>query len=214
MLRYIEHNEPLTILLVAGLIFIALAKLLAPGRFLDFINLLFKPKYLKVYRKDQKFLDLFEALLFANLVVCTAVFFYIIYEYGVGTRTVYPDILIKIGVGIGVFIVAKVLIERLVGSLFEIDDLMDNYLFQKISYKNFLGLVLLPFNALLLYTLDVSEALIYSFLGILVLVNFTGLISTIKTNQSIIKQHLFYFILYLCALEIAPYLVLYKVFVP
>ena len=213
MLRYIEHNELLTILLVAGLIFIALAKITAPARFLDFMNILIKPKYLKIYSKDQKFLDFFDALLFANLIVSATVFGYIIYQYAFGTRMVYPDVLIKISVSVGTFIVAKVLLERLIASLFEMDNLIDTYLFQKISYKNFLGLILLPFNALFLYTINISITLIYSVLILLLVVNLTGLLSSLKTHQSFIKNHLFYFILYLCALEIAPYLVLYKVFV-
>ncbi|MFH4966832.1 DUF4271 domain-containing protein [Gaetbulibacter sp. M240] len=213
MLRYIEHNELLTILLAAGLIFIALAKLAAPARFLDFMNILIKPKYLKIYSKDQKFVDFFDALLFANLIVCTTVFGYIIYKYAFGVQMVHPDVLIKISVSVGTFIIAKVLLERLIGSLFEMDNLIDTYLFQKISYKNFLGLILLPLNAFFLYTLDISSTLIYSILVLLLLINLTGLFSSLKTHQSLIKNHLFYFILYLCALEIAPYLVLYKVFV-
>jgi hypothetical protein len=119
----------------------------------------------------------------------------------------------KLTFGIGVFILIKVLLERLIGSLFEIDKLIDQYLFQKISYKNLLGLVLIPINLLLIFSFKPGLILLYIIVILLGLINIMGLITTIKTNQSIIKQNLFYFILYLCALEIAPYIILYKVFV-
>ena len=41
----------------------------------------------------------------------------------------------------------------------------------------------------------------------------TGLFTSFKAHQSLIKYNFFYFILYLCALEIAPYIILYKVII-
>ena len=120
----------------------------------------------------------------------------------------------KLTFSIGVFILIKVLIERLIGSLFEIDKLIDQYIFQKISFKNYLGIVLLPINALLLFTFQPTSQIIYGIIVILLIVNIIGLISSFKTHQNLIKNNLLYFILYLCALEIAPYIILYKVFIP
>ncbi|WP_304138277.1 DUF4271 domain-containing protein [Mesonia mobilis] len=46
----------------------------------------------------------------------------------------------------------------------------------------------------------------------LVLTNIFSLLLIYRKNQSLITGNWFYFILYLCTLEIAPYFILYKVF--
>ena len=213
MIRDTASNELFTVLLVLGLVIVAAAKLLAPKRFNDFIYVVGNFKYLKIYSREQKFFDKFDALLFVNLILSASVFCFIIYQFITDSKALSVNFMFKLTLGIGIFILIKVLIERLIGSLFEIDKLVDTYLFQKISYKNYLGLVLLPINALLIFNLIMSLTIVYIVIGLLLIVNVIGLITSFKTHLSIIKNNLFYFILYLCALEIAPYIILYKVFI-
>ncbi|WP_346881828.1 DUF4271 domain-containing protein [uncultured Algibacter sp.] len=211
MLRDIISNELLTILMFVGLLIVAIAKVTTPKRFDDFIIILGNTKYLKIYSKEQKFFETFDALLFCNLMISFSVFCYIILRY-ITNDSISINKAFKLIFGVGAFILIKVLVERLIGSIFEIDKLTDQYLFQKISYKNFLGILLLPINALLLYTVKPNLTVIYITIILLLIVNLIGLISSFKTHLSLIKNNLFYFILYLCALEIAPYIILYKVF--
>lgn len=212
MLRNIVSNELFTVLLVIGIVIVAIAKLMAPKRFDDFILVLGNNKYLKIYAREQKFLDKFDGLLFTNLILSLSVFYFIIYQHFTETAFVSVNLLFKLAIGIAALILIKVLVERLIASLFEIDALIDQYLFQKITYKNYLGIFLLPINALLLYTLEPTLTLFYVIIILLLIVNIIGIISSFKTHQSLIKNNLFYFILYLCALEIAPYIILFKVF--
>ena len=213
MYRNIASNELFTVLIIASLTIIAVAKLVAPKRFDDFIYVLGNSKYLKIYARDQKFLDKFDALLFSNLIISASIFSYLVYQYTTDTKIISINILFKLVFGIGTFILIKVLIERLLASLFDIDKLIDKYLFQKISYKNYLGLLLLPINALLIFSVKPTLPIIYVIVTILLIINIMGVITSFKTHQNTIKNNLFYFILYLCALEIAPYIILYKVFI-
>ncbi len=213
MYRNMVSNELFTVLIVVGLTIIAIAKLVAPKRFDDFIYVLGNSKYLKIYAKDQKFLDKFDALLFSNLIISASIFSYLVYQYMTDTKIISINILFKLVFGIGSFILIKVLLERLLASLYDIDKLIDQYLFQKISYKNYLGLLLLPINALLIFAVKPTLPIIYIIVALLLIVNIMGVITSFKTHQNTIKNNLFYFILYLCALEIAPYLILYKVFI-
>ncbi|GAA3596052.1 DUF4271 domain-containing protein [Flavivirga amylovorans] len=213
MLRDIVSNELYTILLVTGLVVVAVAKLVSPKRFDDFIFVLGNYKYLKIYSREQKFLDKFDALLFGNLILSLSVFSFIAYQNITNSKSLSIDLMFKLSFGIAVFILIKVLIERLIGSLFGIDKLIDQYLFQKISYKNFLGVLLLPINAFLLFSFNPSLPIIYFVIILLLIVNIIGLITSFKTHQSLIKHNYFYFILYLCTLEISPYVILYKVFI-
>ena len=213
MIREVPSNELFTILLMACLLIVAIAKLVSSKRFTDFIYVFTNSKYLNIYARDQKFFDKFDALLFINLIISAAIFLVLALQFYNGIDFTSINLLFKITVGIGSFILIKVLIERLIGSLFEIDNLIDAYLFQKITYKNYLGLILLPINAFLIYSFKPSVLLFYIMLSLLFIVNITGLITSFKRHQSLIKNNFFYFILYLCALEIAPYIILYKVFI-
>ena len=213
MLRHIISNEIFTILLVIGLIIVAIAKLTASKRFDDFILVLGNDKYLKIYSRDQKFFDKFDALLFTNLLLSLSVFCFLSFKQITETQSISNNTMFKLSFSIGVFILIKVLTERIIGSLFEIDKLISLYIFQKTSFKNYLGLLLLPINALLLYSFQPTLTIIYGIVSLLLIINIIGLVSSFKTHQSLIKRNFFYFILYLCALEIAPYIILYKVFI-
>ncbi|OBX23124.1 MULTISPECIES: DUF4271 domain-containing protein [Bizionia] len=210
MLRNVISNDLFTILIVVGLILIAVCKVLFAKRFQDFVLVLGNSKYLKIYSKDQKFFDVFDGLLFFNFVLAISIFGFITYNHLTTELEISKLFLLKLTAIIAILIVMKTLLERLIGSVFEIDFLIDNYLFQKISYKNFLGIILMPLNAIIIYGISVSNPIIYSIWAVIVFVFIIGIITTVKTYQNLIKQNMFYFILYLCALEIAPYIILYQ----
>jgi len=209
MLRHIISNDIFTILLVVCLVLIAFSKALFPKRFNDFVYVLGNFKYLKIYARDQKFIDGFDALLFANLTISSSIFGYLVYTNMIGDIADVYTYLLKICVAIGVFFLSKILLERLIGSLFNIDDIISVYVFQKMSYKNFFGLLLLPVNALLLYRLIPTSIILNSVIIFFISINCIAILSSYKTYQSSIKTNFFYFILYLCALEISPYVILY-----
>jgi len=213
MLREIISTEWYTILFVLCLSILAMAKYIFSSRFNDFLWLVGKSKYLKIYAREQKFIDQFDAFLFLNLVISLSIFFFLGHSTFVGGISFNIGLFIKILLGIGAIILIKVLLERLIGSLFGIDALIDSYLFQKTSYKNFSGLLLLPINILLVFTIPLSINLFYVIIGFLFIINLMGFITSIKTHQKTILNNIFYFILYLCALEIAPYVILYKLFI-
>ena len=211
MLREIIFNEWFTALMVVGLIAITISKQLFPARFNDFISVLGNSKYLKIYSRDQKFIDGFDSLLFFNLIISLSIFGFLAYSTLVNPLKFEILSFSKILFGVASLVLIKVLFERLIGSLFEIDKLIDQYLFQKTSYLNFSGFILLLINVILLYALTPSKLIVIICIGLIVLVNLMGLLTTFKNHQKLILNNLFYFILYLCALEIGPYLILYKI---
>ena len=213
MLREIISNEWYTILIVFSLCILAVARYVYTLRFSDFLWLVGNSKYLKIYARDQKFIDQFESLLYANFVIAASIFGFINYNTFISPITFDLTLFIKVFTGLGSVILIKILIERLLGSLFEIDALIDAYIFQKTNYKNYIGLILLPINIILIYAVPPTEIILYIILSLLFTINLIGFIGSVKTNQKTILGNLFYFILYLCALEIAPYILLYKLFI-
>ena len=210
MFRTIVSNELFTILIIAGLVLVVVSKLLYTKRFSNFIFLPGNSKYLLIHTRDQKFFDRFDALLFSNFIISFAIFICLCYKAYYGSFDVTIDFILKLVVAIASFLLIKVLLERLLGSLFEIDELIDSYLFQKTSYKNYFGLLLIPINALFIYNFSINKTFILLIIGLYIALLLVGLMVSYKANQNTIKKNLFYFILYLCALEIAPYLILFK----
>ncbi|HLV69957.1 MAG TPA: DUF4271 domain-containing protein, partial [Xanthomarina sp.] len=204
MLRPTTTNDFFILLIVISLVFMAIAKLLFEKRFNHFASILINSSYLKIYSKDQKFIDLFDGLLFLNLVFSASIFGFICYNTLFESIEMSVVLIFKLMFGIGAFILIKVLLERLIGSLFSIDNLMDKYQFQKTSYKNYLGLVLIPINVLLLYSVTPNKAIVLTIIILLTVINTIGLLTSYKSNLNLIKRDFFYFILYLCTLEIGP----------
>jgi len=210
MLREIVSNEWFTILLLISVVLIAAAKLAFTTRFVDFLTLVGNSRYLKIYSRDQKFIDLFDGLLFLNLIISMSLFTMVCIRHLSDDLTNELGLFAKIGIGIGAILLIKILLERLLGSLFEIDELIDSYLFQKISYRNYLGLILVPINALVLYAIVPSNSVIFIVILLLMFINVIGIVTSFKSHQKSLINNIFYFILYLCALEISPSIILYK----
>jgi len=212
-MREVISNELFTILIVLGLCILAFAKYAFSNRFNDYLWVIGNSKYLKIYAREQKFIDQFDSLLFANLIISLSIFSFVGYNTFVDSLPFDLTTFIKLFVGIGAIILIKILLERLIGSLFDIDELIDSYIFQKTNYKNYIGLFLLPINIILIYAIQPTATIMYVVIAFIILINLIGFITSFKTHQKTILNNLFYFILYLCALEIAPYIILYKLFI-
>lgn len=204
-------NDWFTLLIILSILLIAIAKSLFASRFTDFLALVGNSKYLKIHSRDQRFLDLFDGLLFLNLTFSVALFVLLVFRHQSIGPEIDLDFFFKLAIGIGAAFLIKILVERLVGSMFEIDSFIDAYLFQKISYRNFIGILLVPINVFFLYSINPSKTLVGIVIIFLLMVNIIGIVTTIKNHQKLLINNFFYFILYLCALEISPYIILYKV---
>ncbi|WP_299127480.1 DUF4271 domain-containing protein [uncultured Winogradskyella sp.] len=201
-----------TVLSLFSLIAIIAAKTINSIRFNDFLYTVGNSKYLKIYSKDQKFIDLFDGFLFINLVVSASIFLYQGYSNFIVPVNFEIITFFKLAFTLATIIIIKTLIERLIGSLFEIDGLIDFYLFQKTTFINYSGFVLLAANIILLYTNINTKIIVITAFILVVLLNLIGFITSFKIYQKSLLPNLFYFLLYLCALEIAPYVLLYKAF--
>ena len=70
-------------------------------------------------------------------------------------------------------------------------------------------MVLLPVNVMLFYNREPHPFVLYIIAGLILAGSIYSYLVTLKAYQNLIASKLFYFILYLCTLEIAPYYFLY-----
>ncbi|GGI55902.1 DUF4271 domain-containing protein [Winogradskyella haliclonae] len=199
-------------LILVCLILIVSTRQLFGIRFADFLQVIWNDRYIKLYSRERKKLDIFNILLFTNFVFTLGIFIHFAYST---LKEPLPDnifLLIYVFLGLLVFTLFKIIIERIIAHVCEFSEFIKEYIFQKNTYKNISGLLLLLVNILLLFSDLDKKIVIYSSLTLFLLINVSGFIRFLQHYQKAIISNFFYFLLYLCALEIGPYVILYKVF--
>ena len=210
--RHIHSNDWVTLFLVGCIILFSIVKYAYPRRFQDFIMLPFNSKYLLVHDKNDEIKHPFNIVLFVTQVISISLFIYLFLKIkdpdSVKTK---PWLFAQICTAYSIFILIKFSIEKIVGSIFSIEGVVNSYLYQKLSYRNLLAMVVFIGNLIFFYIFQpsISTLLIYSLT--IVLLNCLALFYSYKLIGNLILGNISYFILYLCALEISPYVILYKV---
>ena len=106
-------------------------------------------------------------------------------------------------------IFSKFLIEKIIATIFGIEEVIEQFSLQKVTFRTYMGLLLLPVTFMLFYSDYITNFIIYSIIIILLTINLLAYFISLKIYQNFIFSKFFYFILYLCALEIAPYYFIY-----
>jgi hypothetical protein len=212
MLREVQFNDLYTTIIVACLAIIVGAKYLKPQRFIDILRLLGNSNYLRIYFKDHKFLDPFDIILFLNFCLNGMLISLLAYIQLVKKIDIDIVLFLKLSVVFGAVVLVKILIELGIGYLFDIQKIFHSYVFQQVSFFNFLGIILLPLNSLLIFGVPNNRFLLTFILSISGLILLIGMLKSIKFYHKLLINNLFYFILYLCTLEIGPYILLCNLF--
>ena len=210
MLREVLFNDWYTTIIVVSLTITVSAKLLNVNRFTDFIKIIGNSNYLRIYFKDHKFFDPFDVLLFLNFCINAVLIGILTYSSFVNNIELNWPLFLRLLLIFMGSILLKILVELGVGDLFDIKKLFHSYVFQQISFFNFLGVVLLPLNSLLIFGVPNNRGLLTGILMLSGLILFIGFIRSIKFYQKQLINNFFYFILYLCTLEIGPYILICK----
>ena len=211
-LRVIENKDWVTILFVISFAFIAMTKSAFENQFSDFAKLIYSDKYTKVYKDSSNLKSGFTISLFFVQIISFAFFLQLsLYFFGYASKTDWI-LYIQIITLLVFFVLSKFLIEKIIGTAFGIEEFVEQFNLQKVTFRTYIGLVILPINIILFYYDSISRNILIFFISIVLIINVITYLVSIKNYQKIIFSQLFYFILYLCALEIAPYYFMYYCF--
>jgi len=207
--RIIDSKDWATILFVIALALIAITRSVFEIRFNEFLKLIVSDKYLKVYRDSSHLMSGFTIGLFLVQIISLAFFLQLILShFGYVSKTDWI-VFIQITTMLIVFILSKYLIEKIIATSFNIEEFAEQFNLQKVSYRTYIGLIVLPIDIILFYNNNATELVFYLFITIVLGINAITYLLSLKNYQRLLLSKLFYFILYLCALEIAPYYFLY-----
>ena len=210
--RILEPRDWATCLFVFSFVLIAITKTAFETRFSEFLRILVSDKYIKVYKDTSHLMSGFTVLLFIVQLISFSFFMQLVLNYfGYVSKTDWV-IFIRIFTFFGIFVLSKFLIEKIVATIFNIEEFAEQFNLQKVSYRTFIGLILLPINIYLFYNNIPSNIVIYCIIAVILTINLFSYLVSLKIYQNLFIGKLFYFILYLCTFEIAPYYFIYYLF--
>ena len=210
--RDIGSKDWATVLFVISFALIAVTRSVFESRFVDFSKLAYSDKYIKIYRDGGNLLNWFTIALFVVQIISFAFFIQLSLSFFEIIEKTDWISYIQIITLLGIFILSKYLIEKIIATSFNIEEFSEQFNLQKVSYRTYLGLSILPLNVILFYNKTPIDFLIYLTIAVILIINIYTYLVSLKIYQNLITGKLFYFILYLCALEIAPYYFMYYLF--
>jgi len=203
--RTITNQHWATYLWIICMLCLLIAKFISESRFYEFLSIFSNDKYIKSNRENKAFVNWFLVVLYLlNLIVVSFLVLIFADYWSVANKNDSTHFL-KIFTIISAFLISKTLIEKIIATSFDIEEIASNYKFHKVSYQNYSSVLLLPFTAMLYYAEEIHLFWIL-LIGVFTLfLNGYSYIRSTQLHQSWLFSRMFYFILYLCALEIAPY---------
>ena len=208
-----QNSHWISLVFLAILIFLTLAKVLYKDRLLHTATLFFSKKYLFIYFNKEKndILNLFQFLLFIVHLLALSLLFYFannLWQFSHRFYALNGYLLLVLGVGL--YFCLRYLIGVFLAEIFNIKNKYNKIVYDKVSYFNKLILWILPFLVLSAYSDIHKESFFKITFLILVILLILRYVLLLINNKKLIVNNLFYFILYLCALEIAPLAIILK----
>ena len=208
-LRIIENKDWATVLFVLSFAAIAITKSAFENRFADFAKLIYSDKYINIYKDSSNLKSGFTIALFFVQTISLAFFIQLsLASFGYAEKTDWI-LYIQIITFLIFFVLSKFLIEKIIATAFDIEEFVEQFNLQKVTFRTYIGLFILPINIILFYYDSISRNFLIFTIATILIINILTYLVSIKNYQNIIFSKLFYFILYLCTLEIAPYYFMY-----
>ena len=200
MIREYFSNDILTSLILFSILLILILKKIDTEIFYNNLQLHKKKLLGKLYNNDFisfRFVNIIYLFVFlTNLSILLTIFSNGEFNLKIFQNNFYH---------IGLFIFLKYLLEKFIGWLFKFNRICNNYLNAKLFYFNTLGTLVLFLNILSVFSESFNQELVYVSLTIILLYLIISHFTIFFSFKNLIYKNWFYFILYLCTLEIIPY---------
>ncbi len=207
------NNDWITIVFLLIFVLLGAAKIIYKERLFELVVLFFSKKYLLKYAKENQLIfNGFSVILYlVQVLVLSLIFFVFAQEYLSLIEIDYNYyFFIKILIGVSLFFLFRFLIGFALGELFGTKQQQQQLAFTKISYLFSISILILPFLLLVFfikkYNFLAFQLLIFVF-AILLIIRY---VFVFKNNNITLAKQGSNFFLYLCALEIAPLMLILK----
>jgi hypothetical protein len=211
-----ESYDSIFYLLILMLFYFALVKLFFSKYLANLLTLFFRASMRQQQLREQVLQAPFPSLLLNNLFVISGGLYgaFLLRFYRFGSPDDFWLFFMYCAVLLAVLYLLKYLLIRLTGWIFNIGRTAETYLFVVFMTNKIIGIFLLPFLVLISFSgpviSEIAITISIIMTGVFYIYRFLGSFSILHKEIKISGLH---FILYLCAFEIAPLLLIYKVLV-
>ena len=200
MIREYFSNDTLTSLILFSILLLLILKKIDSEIFYDNLQLRKKKLLGKLYNNDFISFRLINIVYLLIFLINLSILF-TIFSNGEFNLNIFKNHIYYIGL----FVFLKYLLEKFIGWLFKFNRICNNYLNAKLFYFNTLGTLVLFLNILSVFSESFNQELVYVSLTIILLYLIISHFTIFFSFKNLIYKNWFYFILYLCTLEIIPY---------
>lgn len=210
--RIIENKDWATLLFLLCFVVIAILKSQFEVQFNEFLKLPFSKKYNSTYKDTSNLYSTFTISLFFIQLISFSFLIQIILSYFEFTTKANWISFIQIFTVLFVGILVKFYIEKIIATIFDIEEYLEVFNLKKATYRTYIGLISLPIIILLYFTNFLIIEVIYALLVLIGVGMVYFYFLSLLNYQKLILGKILYFILYLCTLEIAPYYLVFHWF--
>jgi len=209
--RILISNDWITIILLIIIGLLIYNKTKHPVRFKSLQTLLYNNSYINNYSKSTPLiLNAFNITFYFIFILIASLLLFVIINLNSLTPNNNESFIIIL-LYVFSFVIIRSIIGVLLAFLFEKENEQQYFTFTKLSYLGNFCLLILPLLIINFYINSVYFSQFLIIIAVLLLLFYYFL--QIKNNQKIVFGKMFYFILYLCALEISPFIIIYKLII-
>lgn len=208
-----QNNDWVTFVFLSILLVLTTAKVLFNDRLLHLSKLFLSKKYFLIYFNKEKnnIINFFQILLFVVQLLAISLFlYYINFYWQLKPEFSGLNSYLLIIVGVSLYVGLRFFLGLLLAYIFNLKGAHNKLTNEKVNYLNNLILWLIPLLIVCEYTTDYKAFFFKITFLIVILLLIIRYSLLLLNNKKLFSNSLFYFILYLCALEIAPLIIFLK----
>jgi len=213
--RFIVSHDWITIIFLVVLILISLAKYLYSERFDKLFTLYYSDKYYTDYSNSRPLIFNFfhGLLLFVFIFNISLLIFYLLRSYNLMETDYNFLFYLKVLLVTILFVILRYIIGVFLGVIFEKTDQQNYLTFLKINNLGLMAIYLFPLLLIINYSPYSKQKFLVTLIALVLLVFATIRSVNVLRNDRLNFNTYFYLFLYLCTLEITPFIVSYKLLV-
>lgn len=215
-IRTKQKNYILPVILFLLLLYFTILRYQYAKQLRENITVLFNMNLGQQIFRDREFsLNIFSTLLYINAVLVIGIYLYQLLNY-FQVLLPFETVILNVAICIAIFPVLYLLrsvVYFFLKVIFNFDVAIEYFRFNALIVYQLLAVALLPIVILLASVKEpVLNWVVFVSLGFVALAMFIRIVKGFFISTTYVRFHIFYFLLYICALEIAPLLIVYKAF--
>ena len=217
-MNYMEHllredlnRDWLSLMLIGAIVLLGIMRYRFPKRTVELMLLPINDKYFALEGRQKGLKHPFDISMLLVQIMAFGLLLVLIMQHADPTRISLDfNLFVKACLLTSIYLMVRHVLDWTIGYVFNCQKLLATYRYQRMSFHHLISVVvLILFSAL--FFVRVSFEVITLVISLLVIFSlFATLIYGLRRNSTTLITNFLYFILYICALEIAPYALLYQ----